>query len=111
VLRRYNLVRVEVHRNRTRYYPLDAESSTGLNDLFARFWKYRECRTLVEIALASGNNAAAGQIAAQVGASRQLVAYHLRQIKGQAGPPQPSPDGALDRRSEAFRRRAPGFFG
>lgn len=66
--------RFDGHR---RFFPRGHESQRELNALFEKHWNYRDLRIRVQLAVQRLRDARLCTIAAALGISRQLAAYHL----------------------------------
>lgn len=80
VLLRSGLVREDRARGRLRYYPSGAGSDSERNELFAKHWNYRDLRLRVFHATRNLGSATPATVAAALGISRQLAAYHLASL-------------------------------
>lgn len=77
VLVKNGLVRSERMGGKLRYFAIARGSTPPLNDTFKQFWKYRDLRMRVWSAVRQQQEATPSQVAASLGVSRQLAAYHL----------------------------------
>ncbi len=77
---------------KTRYYVTEGEAE--MNRLYARHWEYRDLRLRVLMALRQMENAQPATIAKVLGTSRQLVSYHLRELRQ---------DGRIERHGNRYR--------
>lgn len=80
VLQDNGLLRVERHGGKIRYYLSGAGSDGERNELFAKHWSYRDLRLRILYATTSQGESTPGSIAAALGISRQLAAYHLASL-------------------------------
>ncbi len=80
VLRRNGFVREDKTQGRVRYYVSGAGSDSERNQLFAKHWNYRDLRLRVLFVTKNLGDATPASIAAALGISRQLAAYHLSRL-------------------------------
>lgn len=80
VLHRHGLVRELKGGGRSRYYPRDAESDAGRNELYERHWAYRDLRMRVHRRVCDLGTTSAKEVADGLGISRQLAWYHLQRL-------------------------------
>ncbi len=78
VLLHSGVVREDKTDRRCRYYVRVNADEVERNQLFARHWGYRDVRMRVLFAVRSLGDAKPSTVAASLGISRQLAAYHLR---------------------------------
>ena len=64
--------------SRTRYYPMGAASHPQMNQLFEKYWRHRDVRTRVLVAVRRIQDPSPSSVGRALGVSRQLVLYHLR---------------------------------
>ncbi|HYM40909.1 MAG TPA: helix-turn-helix domain-containing protein [Thermoplasmata archaeon] len=77
VLVKKGLVRSERMGGKLRYFAIARGSTSPLNDTFKQYWKYRDLRMRVWSAVRQQREASPSNVAASLGVSRQLAAYHL----------------------------------
>lgn len=77
VLMRSGLVREDKTGTKVRYYASGSGSDSERNQLFAKHWNYRDLRLRVLYATRTLGEATPASVAAALGISRQLAAYHL----------------------------------
>lgn len=80
MLEKCGLVRVESRGGKARYFRAGPGSSAQSNDLFSRYWKFRDVRSRVAAAASRLASRDVSRVAASVGISRQLALYHLRRL-------------------------------
>lgn len=80
VLLRNGLVREDKTASRVRYYVSGAGSDGEKNQLFAKHWNYRDLRLRVLFVSQTQGDATPASVAAALGISRQLAAYHLASL-------------------------------
>lgn len=80
MLEKCGLVRVESRAGKARYFRVGPGSSAQSNDLFSRYWSFRDIRSQVAAAASRLESRDVSRIAASVGISRQLASYHLRHL-------------------------------
>ncbi len=77
VLAKQGLVRSERMGVKVRYFAVARGSASPMNETFRQYWKYRDLRMRVWSAVLRQPEVRPSTIAASLGVSRQLVAYHL----------------------------------
>ena len=80
VLAKTGFIRSERMGSKLRYFALAPGSPPPLNDTFRQYWKYRDLRARVWATVQRSPDARPSTIAAGLGVSRQLVAYHLKRL-------------------------------
>jgi predicted transcriptional regulator len=80
VLTREGLVRSERMGSRLRYFAVPVGDAIPLNDTFKEYWKYRDLRMRILSAVIRLAEARPSTVAASLGVSRQLAAYHLNRL-------------------------------
>ncbi|HLE46547.1 MAG TPA: hypothetical protein VI915_06160 [Thermoplasmata archaeon] len=73
-------IRTEKGNGRRRYYPIGQRCSPRLNELFERYWSYRDLRVRVLHAVRHLGSAGPTNVGRALGVSRQLAAYHLDRL-------------------------------
>lgn len=85
---RYHLVglvkkgflRTEKIGARLRYFTTSISAKPPLNETYEQYWKYRDLRTRVWLAVVRMPEARPSAVAKSLGVSRQLAAYHLSRL-------------------------------
>lgn len=80
VLLRNGLVREVRANGKCRYYVTGNGSDSERNELFAKHWGYRDVRLRVLFNVRNHGEATPASVAAALGISRQLAAYHLSSL-------------------------------
>lgn len=78
VLARTGLVRSERIGGKLRYFSVARGRTPPMNETFKQYWTYRDLRVRVWSAVLRSPDARPSAIAASLGVSRQLAAYHLK---------------------------------
>jgi predicted transcriptional regulator len=78
VLAKRGLVRSERIGGKLRYFAVPEDDPLPLNDTFKQYWRYRDLRVRVWSAVLRSPEVRPSDVAASLGVSRQLVAYHLK---------------------------------
>lgn len=81
VMLRNGLVRESKTNGRCRYYAEGQGPASERNDLFAKHWGFRDLRLRVLFAVRNLGDAKPSGVARALGISRQLAAYHLRNLE------------------------------
>ena len=81
VMLREGLVREDKTNGRCRYYAEGRGPAMERNELFAKHWGYRDLRLRVLFAVRNLGDARPSAVAKSLGISRQLAAYHLRNLE------------------------------
>ena len=76
-----DVVRTEKEDGRRRYYPIGQRCSPRLNELFGRYWSYRDLRARVLLTVRRLGCAGPTDVGRSLGISRQLAAYHLARLR------------------------------
>jgi predicted transcriptional regulator len=83
VLAKEGLVRSERIGSKCRYFALAQGRRAPLNETYRMFWRFRELRMRVWSALQRIPDPRPSTVAASLGVSRQLAAYHLKRLAQQ----------------------------
>lgn len=76
-----DLMEVRKDRRYSRFYPVGAPAQIDRNNLYAAHWKYRDLRARVLFSLDSLPDPRPSTVARRLRISRQLAAYHLKQLE------------------------------
>jgi predicted transcriptional regulator len=80
VLLSRNLVYADKSGARIRYYVKAPPAQIEMNDLYAKYWRFRDTRERIVRVVQTMEIATPTKVARVVGISRQLAAYHLAQL-------------------------------
>ncbi len=81
ILLRSGLVREERTNGKCRYYLCGEDCDPDRNEVFAKHWDYRDVRSRVLLQVRTSDQVGPTEIAAKLGISRQLAAYHLANLE------------------------------
>jgi predicted transcriptional regulator len=76
-----DLIYVDKSNGRTRYYPKAPPARVEMNELYARHWGFRDTRGRILRVVQRLDGATPTKVAKSMGISRQLAAYHLKQLR------------------------------
>lgn len=77
ILIRNRIVREDKSTGKCRYYLCGGRADPERNELFAKYWRCRDLRGRVLLALRYAGQARPSAVAEELGISRQLASYHL----------------------------------
>ena len=77
VLRKSGLVFSETIGGKLRYFSVVKGSASPMNETFKQYWKYRDLRARVWSTVLREKESRPSGVAARLGVSRQVAAYHL----------------------------------